>query len=78
MAGVAHADNPYRDSFVYDVMELIRPDIDAWLVEFVQNLKFSVNDFYETRDGGIRLTFRLTPFLAETIPLWTNNLEGDP
>jgi len=37
MAGVVHADNQYRDSFVYDVMDAVRPDVDAWLFGFVQN-----------------------------------------
>jgi CRISPR-associated protein Cas1 len=65
MAGVIHADNQYHDSFVFDVMEPLRPDVDEWLLEFVQNHKFSVKDFYEKRDGGIRLTLKITPFLAE-------------
>jgi CRISPR/Cas system-associated endonuclease Cas1 len=76
MAGVALLDNQYRDSFVYDVMEPVRPDVDAWLIEFVQNRRFSVKDFYEKRDGGIRLTLKITPFLAETIPQWSEKIES--
>ena len=64
MAGVVHADNQYRDSFGYDVMEAVRPDVDAWLFEFVQNHKFTIKDFYEKKDGGIRLTLKITPLLA--------------
>jgi CRISPR-associated endonuclease Cas1 len=64
MVGVAHADNQYRDSFVYDVMEPLRPDMDAWLLEFVQNHTFSPQDFCENRDGGIRLRLKLIPVLA--------------
>lgn len=55
LAGVIHADNQYRDLFVYDVMEGVRPDVDAWLLEFMQNHYFSVKEFYKKRDGGIRL-----------------------
>jgi CRISPR/Cas system-associated endonuclease Cas1 len=49
MVGVVHADNPYRDSFAYDVMEPIRPDVDAWLLDFVQNHKFTVKGFIKKR-----------------------------
>jgi CRISPR/Cas system-associated endonuclease Cas1 len=62
MAGVCHTDNQYRDSFVYDVMKPVRPDVDAWLIEFIQNHKYSIKDFYEKRDGGIRLTLKITLF----------------
>jgi len=76
MAGVAHADYPYRDTFVYYVMEAVRLDVDAWLLEFVQNHKFSVKDFYEKRDGGIRLTLKITPILAEIVTLWSVKIES--
>ena len=76
MAGVVHADNQYRDSFVYDVMEAVKPDVDAWLFGFVQNHLFSMKDFYEKRDGGIRLTLKITPILAETISLFSEKIES--
>jgi CRISPR/Cas system-associated endonuclease Cas1 len=75
-AGVFHTDKPFRDSFVCDVMEVVRPDVDAWLLEFVQNHKFSAKDFYEKRDGGIRITLKLTPILAETVSLWSKKIES--
>jgi CRISPR-associated protein Cas1 len=34
-AGIFHADDLYRDSFAYDVMEAVRSDVDIWLLEFV-------------------------------------------
>ena len=64
MAGVVHADNQYRDSFVYDVMEPVRPYVDEWFVEYIKNHVFSKRDFYENKDGGVRLTLKLTPFLS--------------
>jgi hypothetical protein len=57
-------------------MEAVRPDVDAWLLEFVQNHKFTVKDCYEKRDGGIRLTLKLTPILAETVSLWSKKIES--
>jgi hypothetical protein len=37
---------------------------------------FSKKDFYEKRDGGIRLTLRITPILAETVSLWSEKIES--
>jgi len=76
MAGVAHADNPYRASFAYDVMESVRPDVDSWLFDFVQNHKFLTKDFYKKKDGRIRLTLKITPVLAETVSLWFEKIEA--
>jgi hypothetical protein len=56
-------------------MEAIRSDVDAWLLDFVINRVFSMKDFYEKKDGGIRLSLKITPILAETIPLWTKEIE---
>ena len=61
---------------MYDVMGPSRPDVDDWLLDFVQNHKFSVKDFYEKRDGGIRLTLKITPILAETVSLWSEKIES--
>lgn len=57
-------------------MEAVRPDVDTWLLKFVENHKFSVKEFYEKRDGGIRLTLKITPILAETVSLWSKKLES--
>jgi CRISPR/Cas system-associated endonuclease Cas1 len=75
MAGVVHVDNQYHDSFAYDVMEPVRLYVDEWLLDFINTHVFSKKDFYETRDGGIRLTLRLTPLLAQTVTLWANKIE---
>jgi CRISPR/Cas system-associated endonuclease Cas1 len=75
MAGVYHLDNPYRDSFPYDVMEPERPYVDDWLLEFMKNHLFSKRDYYENEDGGVRLTLKLTPILAETLPLLTERIK---
>jgi hypothetical protein len=32
-------------------------------------------DFYESKDGGVWLTFKPTPFLAETLLIWANKIE---
>ena len=56
MAGIVYADNQYRDSFVYDVMEPVRPYVDEWLLDYINNDTFYKRNFYETKDGGVRLT----------------------
>lgn len=83
MAGIVHADNQYRDSFAYDVMEAVRPEVDNWLLEHIQHHEFTKKDFYEKRVSGIRLRMKITPILTETIPIWSeyiesviNNVEG--
>jgi hypothetical protein len=35
-----------------------------------------LSDFYEKRDGGIRLTLKITPILAETVSLWLEKIES--
>ena len=32
-------------------------------------------DFYKKNDGGIRLTLKITPILAETVSLWVERVE---
>jgi CRISPR/Cas system-associated endonuclease Cas1 len=75
MAGIVHADKQNRDSFACDVMEAIRPRVDDWLLEFIQRHEFTKKDFYEKRDGGIRLTLKITPILTETISYWSADID---
>ena len=75
LSGVVHADNQHRDSYAYDVMQPVRPYVDEWLLDFINNHSFSKKDFFETRDGGFRLTLKLCPVFAETIPLWREKVE---
>jgi CRISPR/Cas system-associated endonuclease Cas1 len=49
MAAILHADNPYRDSFACDIMEAVRPDVDAWLLEYGENHRITSIDFYEEK-----------------------------
>jgi CRISPR/Cas system-associated endonuclease Cas1 len=75
-ADIFHTDQIYRDSFVYNVIEAVRSDVDAWLLDFTETHVFSRTDFYETRDGGIRKTLKLTPILAETVSFWSENISS--
>ena len=68
--GLMHTDQPNRDSLALDVMEAVRPSVDMWLQGFLTQNKFSKHDFFERRDGTVRLSSRITSQLAATAPLW--------
>jgi CRISPR-associated endonuclease Cas1 len=72
--GVLHADLRARDSLALDVIEAVRPDVDAYLLELLGRRAFRRTDFVETRQGGCRLLAPLTHELAETMPYWRGRL----
>lgn len=68
--GLLHADQRSRDSLVFDLLEAIRPQVDAFLLDLLQTLTFAKSDFTETRQGVCRLLAPLTHALAQTAPRW--------
>ena len=68
--GVMHADQPHRDSLAADLMEPVRPMVDAYAFELLATRPFMARNFHETRTGVCRVTAPLTHELAETIPHW--------
>jgi CRISPR-associated endonuclease Cas1 len=72
--GLLHTDKAGRDSLALDLLEVIRPDIDDYLLDVVQTHVFTRGDFYETRSGQCRLLAPLTHELAETVPAWAQAL----
>jgi CRISPR-associated endonuclease Cas1 len=67
--GFAHVDTN-RDSLALDVMEAVRPEVDAWLLEFLATRPFKARDFIEERDGRCRLTSTIAYELAPSISRW--------
>jgi CRISPR-associated endonuclease Cas1 len=65
-----HADKRFRDSMVFDLMEPMRPQVDAFLLDLLQSRVFAKSDFVETREGVCRVLPPLTHFLVETAPRW--------
>ncbi len=53
-----------------DVVEVIRPKIEAWALDVFDSTTFTVGDFHETRQGVCRLLAPLTHSLAQTLPMW--------
>ena len=74
-AGILHKDDVYRESFIYDIMEAVRPEVDDWLLNFIQNNRLPKKYFTVMPAGYIRLSLYLTPQLIETVPLWEKGIE---
>jgi CRISPR-associated endonuclease Cas1 len=53
--GILHADLKNRDSFVFDVIEPLRPVVDGYLLTLLDERTFTVREFFETRQGVVRL-----------------------
>ena len=72
--GVLHVDQRGRDSLALDVMEAVRPEVDAFVLELIERRTFRRTDFFETRQGVCRILAPLTVELAGTIPVWSARL----
>ena len=68
--GFLHVDTPYRDSLALDLLETIRPSIEAWLLAWMMQEPFRRSDFFDTSTGNCRLMSRLCAQLSETAPTW--------
>lgn len=72
--GILHADQPNRDSLALDLMEAVRPDIDTYLLDLLNQHGFRVRDFHDTRRGTCRINPPLAHQLAETAPTWAKRI----
>ena len=68
--GVLHTDTPARDSLACDLMEVVRPKVDAWLFNWLQKELFARSWFFETREGNCRLAASFAAKLSETASTW--------
>ena len=68
--GVLHADEPRRDSLACDVMEAVRPEVDAYLLDWIIREPLNRKWFFEQRDGNCRLMGSFAIRLSETAPTW--------
>jgi len=69
--GFLHFDSRTRDSLVCDVMEPVRPQVDAYLLEWLGREPLRKEWFCEQRDGNCRLMGSFAARLAETAPAWS-------
>ena len=68
--GWAHRDAPYRDSAALDLLEVLRPEVDDYLMRTLETRTFSRKDFAELPSGQVRLMPELARSLATTLPTW--------
>ena len=72
--GLLHVDQSARDSLVYDLMEPIRPKLDAYVLDWISRTPLKKSWFFEQRDGSCRLMATLTTQLAETAVTWRREI----
>lgn len=72
--GILHFDRVGRDSLAFDILELVRPHVDAFVLDFAREHTFSRDDFFESRDGVCRLLPTITRPLSETAARWAKLL----
>jgi CRISPR-associated endonuclease Cas1 len=68
--GVLHTDTSARDSLACDLMEPVRPYVDAYVLEWLTKQLFNREWFAEQRDGNCRLVSDFAARLSETTPIW--------
>src|SRR5205823_8740171 len=68
--GVLHVDTTARDSLACDLMEPIRAQVDAYVLDWVLNQPLRREWFFEQRDGNCRLMASFAIRLTETVGMW--------
>jgi CRISPR-associated endonuclease Cas1 len=68
--GLLHADTPRRNSLSCDIMEVCRPQCDAFVLNWLQSEPLLRSDFWEDRNGNCRINSRLAIKLCETSGTW--------
>ena len=68
--GFLHTDTANRDSLALDLIETIRPAIEAWLLDWLMREPLRRSDFSEAADGNCRISSDLCSKLSETAPTW--------
>lgn len=63
--GVLHLDTTNRDSLACDLMEPVRPDVDAYVLKWILRQPLKRSWFFEERNGNCRLMADLAILTAE-------------
>jgi CRISPR-associated endonuclease Cas1 len=69
--GVLHVDTANRDSLACDLMEVCRPKVDAFVLNWLQSEPLCKSHFWEDRNGNCRLVSMLAIKLAQTSQTWS-------
>ena len=68
--GVLHVDTTTRDSLACDLMEVVRPQVDAYVLDWITRQPLNREWFFEQRDGNCRLMAPFAIQLSKTAPIW--------
>jgi CRISPR-associated protein Cas1 len=68
--GIMHVDENHRDSLACDLMEPVRPQVDAYLLDWLTRETLRREWFFEQRDGNCRLMGSFAVRLSETARTW--------
>jgi len=68
--GVLHVDTSARDGLACDLMEPVRPQVDAYLLDWITRQPLRREWFFEERNGNCRLMGSFAVRLSETAQLW--------
>ncbi|MDA8356747.1 MAG: CRISPR-associated endonuclease Cas1 [Actinomycetota bacterium] len=70
--GLIHLDARSRQSMALDLMEPVRPDVEAFVLDLMGSRTFKKADFAQLPDGHCRLMAPVTHELAEMLPRWSD------
>ena len=73
--GLLHVDTDARDSLACDLMEPVRPQVDAYLLDWLTREPLRREWFFEQRDGNCRLMGSFAVRLSETARTWGRAVE---
>jgi CRISPR-associated endonuclease Cas1 len=65
-----HTDTADRSSLAFDVLEPVRPEVEAWLLRWIASEPLRRADFFETGTGNCRLMSPICTKLGETASTW--------
>jgi isoleucyl-tRNA synthetase len=68
--GLLHKDTPNRSSLANDLQEILRPKVDAFVLNWTQSEYFRKSDWWEDRNGACRMSSALAIKLCETSDTW--------
>jgi CRISPR-associated endonuclease Cas1 len=68
--GFIHVDTPARDSLACDLMEPVRPQVDAYVLDWITRQPLRREWFFEQSNGNCRLIGSFAAKLSETAPTW--------
>ena len=72
--GVLHADQKARDSLACDLLEVIRPEIDDYILGLLQTSVLQRDDVHEMSSGQVRILPPLSHRIVESAPMWSTRL----